>query len=123
MDYKLPYDVTLDVELNVYCNMLGPGGTLVLRSVEMSGFEILDILKKGPGNVTDDIIGKWLMFYHGNAGAEFHKIGAKLKFEVTFSGKGEIDNVAINCVGINDIVSPEMEQELINEAEKMGGEF
>jgi len=115
MDYKLPYDVTLDVEFDVCCSRRNILKSPILKIALNSGVDWEEVLEEYQKSELTDA---WYIFETDDNFKHFSSVSIPLKFEVTFAAKGEIDNVSLNGIDINDIVSPEMEADLINEAEK-----
>jgi hypothetical protein len=115
-DYKLPYDVELEVEFDVCCSRKTPSSYFELKIANAYGSDFEGLLNEDQKCELRD---EWLTWAI-NEDLQFCDI--KLKFEVTFSAKDEIDNVSLNGVDINDIVSKELEQDLIDAAEMQGRE-
>lgn len=107
-------NLKINTELNVIGTRTHSGSIIYMRSAILCGYEIVDILHKLP-EIDQESIYDLMYNYIGVQ----HIINVDLEFDVDFSDEGEINNVSLACVDINDIVSDEMEQELINKAKEM----
>lgn len=110
LDYKLPYDVELEVEFDVCCTRISYGECPDVKVALHDNYDwerILTLPQKC------ELRDEWWCYETANE-KMFETVEIKLPFEVSFLSKGEIDNVSLNGIDINDIVSPEMEQALID---------
>lgn len=106
-------DIKIEVELNVLSTMETINGQYRFMSVLMSGFEIVGIVDKFPVKWLNDISSNMCFM------SEQEIVNVDLEFEVDFSDVGEINNISLAGVDINDIVSANMEQELKDEAKAL----
>lgn len=110
MDYRLPHDVSLENRLNVYCTKKAPSGPYLLCSAEIQYDWIwCDIAGILTDTQKSELADEWSYLNRTSPGT----VDYKLVFEVTLSGKDEIDSVSLNGHAINDIVSISMEFDLI----------
>lgn len=108
-------DVTIPVELEVYCTKRSPTDFHRVKSVKLNGFEIFSELCDGDlihHKDRDELLDKWCMTNEETVKTIEHDI----EFECTFNDIGRLVNVELGYESINDIIADGMYIQLTDQA-------